>query len=47
MKIFETMHERKSYWLVFNDDNEVVGKFKTAGKAQEYINKHKLNNGRN
>ena len=38
MKIFETMHEKKSYWLVFDNENEVVGKFKSKEEAENYIN---------
>lgn len=38
MKIFNTMHEKKRYWLVFDDNNEVVGKFESKEEAKQYIN---------
>jgi len=41
MKIFETRHEKKPYWLVFDDNNEVVGKYESVEEAKEYINQNK------
>ena len=38
MKIFETRHEKKQYWLVFDDNNEVVGKFESKEMAYEWMN---------
>lgn len=37
MKIFETMHEKKPYWLVFDDNNEVVGKYETQEQAIKHM----------
>ena len=36
-KIFETMHDRIKYYLVFDPDNEVVYKTSKRENAQEYI----------
>ena len=32
------MHEKKHYWLVFDNENEVVGKFESKEEAENYIN---------
>lgn len=37
MKVFETMHEKKPYWLVFDDNNEVVYKAETLADANNFI----------
>lgn len=36
MKILETIHAKKRYYLVF-DNMEIVGKFETLEEAQQYI----------
>ena len=36
MRIVETMHERKTYWLVF-DGMEIVHKAETKEEAQAFI----------
>jgi len=36
MKILETMHEKETYYLVF-DNMDIVGKFKTMAQAEKYI----------
>ena len=40
MKILETIHSKKRYYLVF-DDMEIVGKFETIEEAKQYINENK------
>ena len=37
MKILETIHAKKRYYLVF-DGMEIVGKFETKEEAQRFIN---------
>ena len=37
MKIFETMHEKKTYWLVFDKQNNVVYKGETIADADNFI----------
>ena len=36
-KVFETMHERKTYFLVFDSNNEVVYKGETIADANNFI----------
>ena len=38
MRIVETMHEKQTYWLVFDDENNVVYKSSKRENAEEYIN---------
>ena len=38
MRIVETMHEKQTYWLVFDDKNNVVYKSSKRENAEEYIN---------
>ena len=37
VKILETIHQRKTYFLVF-DDTEIIGKFETEQEAQRFVN---------
>jgi len=37
MRIVETIHAKKRYYLVFNG-MEIVGKFETEQEAQRFIN---------
>ena len=37
MRIVETIHAKKQYWLVF-DGMEIVGKFETQQEAERFIN---------
>lgn len=37
MKIFETIHQKQKYWLVFDKNNEVVGKYETYEEAEKHL----------
>jgi len=37
MRIVETMHEKQTYWLVFDDENNVVYKSSKKENASEFI----------
>lgn len=41
MRIVETMHEKQTYWLVFDKDNNVVYKSSKRENAQQYIDSNK------
>jgi hypothetical protein len=40
MRVVETRHQKKQYWLVFKG-MDIVGKFNTLQEAQEYIKQNK------
>ena len=40
MKIMETIHEKKTYYLVF-DNMDIVGKFETLEEARNFIKSQK------
>lgn len=40
MKIFETIHDRKQYFLVFDNNNDVIGKFETKEEAINEVQRH-------
>ncbi len=37
MRIVETMHEKMTYWLVFNKDNNIVYKTHSREDADNFI----------
>jgi len=37
MRIVETMHEKQTYWLVFDDENNVVYKTAKYENASNFI----------
>ena len=37
MRIVETMHNKQTYWLVFNDNNDVVYKTSKRENASNFI----------
>ncbi len=37
MRIVETMHDKLTYWLVFNDNNDVVYKTSKKEDADNFI----------
>ena len=37
MRIVETMHNKQTYWLVFNDNNDVVYKTAKRENADNFI----------
>ena len=37
MRIVETMHNKQTYWLVFNDNNDVVYKTSKKENANNFI----------
>ncbi len=37
MRIVETMHDKLTYWLVFNDNNDVVYKTSKREDADNFI----------
>ena len=38
MKVVETMHNKQTYYLVFDKDNNVVYKTSKRENAEQYIN---------
>ena len=36
MRIVDTIHNKVKYWLVFDGNNEVIGKFEKLKYAKEY-----------